>query len=89
LVNCNNQQNKAKQLLLGGSIIGKKTTTTTPGSITIEATSRQPRKLIFGMQPYSNPTRRNRDDDLNNFEHGRRPHFKKEEDYLNFFEYER
>jgi hypothetical protein len=25
------------------------------------------------MQPYSNPTRRNMDDDLNIFEHGRRP----------------
>ena len=37
--------------------------------------SRQPRKLIFGMQPYSNPTRRNIDDDLNIFEKGRRPQF--------------
>jgi hypothetical protein len=46
--------------------------------------SRQPRKLIFGMQPYSNPIRRNMEDDLNIlkmeddltfFLNGRRPHF--------------
>jgi hypothetical protein len=68
-------QNKTKQLGWCGIIIGKKTTppphhhTTTPGPITF----RQPRKLIFDMQPYSNPTRRNMEDDLNDFENGRRP----------------
>ena len=46
----------------------------------------QPRNLIFGMQPYSNPTRRNMEDDLNIFENGRRPPFLKKEDDLNFFE---
>jgi ribosomal protein L13 len=55
------------------------TTTTTPphhtGMITFKATSRQPRKLIFGMQPYSNPTRRNMENDLNIFENGGRPQF--------------
>jgi hypothetical protein len=35
--------------------------------------SRQPRKLIFGMQ--TNPNRRNIYDDLNIFEKGRQPHF--------------
>jgi hypothetical protein len=34
---------------------------------------RQPRKLTFGMQLYSNPTRRNIEEDLNIFENGRRP----------------
>ena len=34
-------------------------------------------KLIFGMHPYFNPTRRNMEDDLNFFEM---------EDDLNFFE---
>ena len=38
------------------------------------------------MQPYSNPTRRNMEDDLNIFENGRRPPFLKKEDDLNFFE---
>jgi hypothetical protein len=32
-------------------------------------------KLIFGMQSYSNPTRRYIEDDLNFFEKGRRPQF--------------
>jgi ribosomal protein L13 len=44
---------------------------TTPDVITFEATSRQTRKLIFGMQPYSNPTRRGMEDNLNIFENGR------------------
>jgi hypothetical protein len=35
--------------------------------------SRQPRKLTFGMQLYSNTTRRYMEDDLNIFENGRRP----------------
>jgi hypothetical protein len=30
-----------------------------------KATFRQPLKLIFGMQPYHNPTRRNMEKDLN------------------------
>jgi hypothetical protein len=47
---------------------------------------RQPRKLTFGMQLYSNPTRRymeddlnilKMEDDLNYFEKGRRPRLKK------------
>ena len=33
--------------------------------------SRQPKKLIFGMQPYMNPTRRNMEDDLDIFKNGR------------------
>ena len=37
--------------------------------------SRHPRKLIFGMPPYFDPTRWNMEDDLNNFENGRRSHF--------------
>ena len=32
------------------------------------------------LQPYSNPTRRNVEDDLNIFENGRRPQFLKKED---------
>jgi hypothetical protein len=40
------------------------------------------------MQPYSNPTRRNMEDDLNIFENGRRPLFFLKEDDLNFFENE-
>ena len=60
--------------------------------------SRQPRKLIFGMQLYVNPTKRNMEDDLNFFENGRQHKrnnpktiksqnniFLKLEDYLNFF----
>ena len=59
-------QNKTKQLGWCGIIIGKKTTTPhhpTPhyhtGSHYISGSFRQPRKLIFSVQPYSNPTRRN------------------------------
>ena len=62
-----------------GIIIGKKnhttTTTTTPPCDYILATSRQPRKLIFGKQLYFYPTRRNKEDDLNIFENGRRPKY--------------
>ena len=47
----------------------------TTGMITFRATSRQPTKLSFSMQPYINPTRRNMEDDLNIFENGRRPQF--------------
>jgi hypothetical protein len=74
-----NQQNKTKQLGWCGIIIGKKTTTTTtphhttPDVITFHATSRQPRKQIFGMQPYSNPTRRYMEYDLNIVFNGRQP----------------
>jgi hypothetical protein len=68
-----NKQNKTKQFGWCGIIIGKKTTPPHHTDvITFEATSRQPRKLIFGMQPYSNPTRRNMEDDLTIFENGRR-----------------
>jgi hypothetical protein len=35
----------------------------------------QPRKLIFGMQTYLNPTRRNMEDNINIVENGRRPQF--------------
>jgi ribosomal protein L13 len=73
---------------LCGIIIGKKPTNHHhhTGMITFQATSRQPRKLIFGMQPYSNPTRRNMGDDLNIFGNGRRPQVFLKEDNLNFFE---
>jgi hypothetical protein len=37
------------------------------------------------MQPYSNLTRRNMEDDLNIFENGRRPQFFLKEDDLKFF----
>jgi hypothetical protein len=37
--------------------------------------SRQPKRLIFGMPPYFDPTRRNIEDDLNILENGRRPQF--------------
>jgi hypothetical protein len=37
--------------------------------------SGQPMKLIFGIQPYSKPTTRNMEDDLNILENGRRPQF--------------
>ena len=41
------------------------------------------------MQPYSNPTRRNKEYDLNIFENGRQPQFfLKKEDDLNFWESE-
>ena len=36
------------------------------------------------MQPYSNPTRRNMEDDLSIFEKGRRPQIFQIEDALNF-----
>ena len=35
----------------------------------------QPRKLVFGLQPYVDPTRRNMEDNLNIFQDGRRPQF--------------
>jgi hypothetical protein len=41
------------------------------------------------MQPYSNPTKRNMEDDLNIFEYGRRPQFlMKKEDDLYYFKTE-
>jgi hypothetical protein len=60
---------------LGGCIIGKKTTTTTTTPPRVSLQFKQPTKLIFGMQPYSNPTKRNMGDNLNIFENGRRPQF--------------
>jgi hypothetical protein len=61
-----------------GIIIGKKkpphhTTTTPPQCDYNSGSSRQHRKLNFGIQSYSNPTRRNIEDNLNIFENGRRP----------------
>ena len=53
-----NQQHKTKQLGWCGIIIGK---------------NPPHHKLIFGIQPFSNPTRRNMEDDLNIFENERRP----------------
>jgi hypothetical protein len=45
-------------------------------------------KLIFGMQPYSNPPRRNMEDDLNILENGRRPtFFEKRKTTLFFFKW--
>jgi hypothetical protein len=38
------------------------------------------------MQPYSNPTRRNMEDNLNIFENRRRPQFFFKEGNLSFFE---
>ena len=62
----------------------------------LKSSSKQPRKLIFGKQPYYNLTRRNIEDNLNIFENGRRPQyfwklkttsiFLKMEDNLNIFE---
>jgi hypothetical protein len=87
------QQNKTKKLGWCGIIIGKKKPPPPPHHtdvITFQATSRQPRKLTFGMHPYSNPSRRNLEEDLNIFENGRRPKFfSPKEDDLNFFENER
>ena len=40
-----------------------------------KGTSRQPRKLILGMQPYFGPTRWNMEEDLNIFENGTGPQF--------------
>jgi hypothetical protein len=73
---CHNPTNNPKQLkttFVGVVILSVRKTTTPPRLITIYFTSRQPRKLIFGMQSYSNPTRRNIADHLNIFENGRQP----------------
>jgi hypothetical protein len=40
------------------------------------------------MQPYSNPTGRNMEDNLNIFENGRRPQYLLKEDNLNFLKME-
>ena len=45
--------------------------------------SRQPKKRIFGVQPYFDPTRWNMEDDLNIFKNGRRPQFFQMDDDLN------
>ena len=42
--------------------------TTTPPHRNVYGTSRQPRKLIFGMHPYVDQTRWNMEDDLNIFQ---------------------
>jgi hypothetical protein len=46
--------------------------------------SRQTSKLIFGMPPYFDPTRRTMEDNLNIFENGRQPQFFQMEVNLNF-----
>ena len=48
----------------------------------------QPRKLIFGRQPYYDPTRCNMEDDFNIFSNGRRPKKFQMEDNLNYFQME-
>ena len=69
-----NQQNNTKQLGWCELIIGKITHHHT-GFHYNSGSSRQPRKLISGMQPYVNPTRWIMEDDLNIFENGRQPQF--------------
>jgi hypothetical protein len=51
----------------------RETTPSHTGDDYNSGSSRQPRKLTFGMQLYSNPTRRYMEDELNIFENGRRP----------------
>ena len=46
----------------------------------------QARKLIFGMQPYLDPTRWNMEGDLNIFENQRRPQFVENGKQPNFWE---
>jgi hypothetical protein len=48
--------------------------------------SRQPRKLIFGMKPYFNPNEINMEDELHFFENGRQAQLFQIEDDLIFFE---
>jgi hypothetical protein len=59
---------------------------TTPQCDYTSGSSRQPSKLIFGMQPYSNPTRTNMEDDLNTLENGRQPQISSKEKDLIFLE---
>jgi hypothetical protein len=77
-------QNNLKHLLLVwyyNRLKNHHTTTTPPphhhtGCDYNSGSSRQPRKLIFGMQPYSYPTRRNMEDDQKKLiENGRQPQF--------------
>jgi hypothetical protein len=84
-----NQQNKTKQLGWCGIIIGKKkkptTNTTTPHHHTTpELLHFKPLQDNLGLQPYSNSTRRNMEDDLNIFENGRQPQFLKEDNLIFF-----
>ena len=83
---CHNPTNNPKQLkttFVGVVLLSVKnpTTTTTPhhhnhvGCDYNSGSSRQPKNLIFGMQLYFNPTRRNMEDNLHFFQKGRRPHF--------------
>jgi hypothetical protein len=44
-----------------------------PGTDYNSGRSRQPLKLMFGIQPYLNKTRQHMEDDLNIFQNGRRP----------------
>ena len=72
-------QNKTKQLGWCGNIISKKTPPLPQhhhtGMTTIEATSRQPKKLSFDMQPFPNTNKINMEDDLNIFLNHRQPHY--------------
>jgi hypothetical protein len=79
MTNCHNPTNNPlKKLDWCGIIMGKKRPHQhTTDMITFLATSSQPWKLIFGMLPYSNPTRRNMEDNLKCF--------LQIEDDLNFF----
>jgi hypothetical protein len=51
----------------------------------ISGSFRQPRKLIFGMQPYFDSTRRNMEENLNIFFNGRQTHLKKNGKWLQIF----
>jgi hypothetical protein len=66
-------QNKTTQLGWCGIILGKQIPTPPPVSHYISDSFRQPRKLIFSMQPYFNSIIRNMEDDHNIFENGRHP----------------
>ena len=75
---CHNPTNNPKQLkttFVGVVLLSVRKnhhhTTTTPPCDYILATSRQPRKLIFGRQLNFYLNRRNMEDDINIFENGR------------------
>jgi hypothetical protein len=57
-----------------------------PPPINLYGTLRQPRKLIFGMQPYFDPTRKttSQKNDLKKMKKRRRPKQNEMEDDLNF-----
>ena len=80
---CHNPTNNPKQLktiFVGVVLVSvRKPHHTTPPHHTGDdynlGSSRQSRKLIFGMQSYSNQNRTHMEDDLNIFENGRQPQF--------------